>query len=206
MGPIGWRKRRRPSPPWTSVTYWVCDLESTGLDERRDQILSIGMVPIRGGVIRYGERYSTLVRPDAARGTTLDGVGVHNILPAEVEAAPRFADVVDAVEMRLREGLVVMHHAPLDLGFLTRAYHDLGRPWPRVRVVDTLDLLLRLYHERHRFTPHPPALRASLTEARHELGLPAHDAHEAASDALATAELFLVLRSRLGVCTLRGLG
>lgn len=164
------------------------------------------MVPIRDGVIRYGERFATLVRPGAGRGSSHDGVGVHHILPADVHTAPSFGDVVEAIESRLREGVVLMHYAPVDLGFLTRAYEDLGRPWPRVRVVDTLDLLVRLHHARHRFAPHPPPLRASLAEARREFGLPAHDAHEASSDALATAELFLVLRSRLGVCTLRGLG
>lgn len=206
MGPIGWRKRLRPSPDWTTATFWAIDVETTGLDVRRDQILSVGMVPIRDGVIRYGERFATLVRPGSASAPSHDGVGIHHILPGDVAAAPAFGAVVDAIESRLREGLVVMHHAPVDLAFLAQAYRDLGRTWPRVRVVDTLDLLMRLHHQRHHFTPFPPPLRASLRDARAEFGLAAHDAHDALSDAVATAELFLVLRSRLGVCTLRGLG
>lgn len=188
------------------MVFWAIDLETSGLDEARDQILSVGMVPVRAGVICYGERFHTLVHPDPARPSSHDGVGVHHILPAELRDAPAFGDIVGEIDARLREGVVVMHHAAFDLGFLTRAYRAIGRAWPRTRVVDTLDLLLRLHHERHRFTPHPPVLRASLSDARAHLGLPPHEAHDALGDALATAELFLALRSRLGVCTLRGLG
>ena len=42
------------SPPWDSALYWALDLETSGLETERDEILSIGMVPIRGGVIHYG--------------------------------------------------------------------------------------------------------------------------------------------------------
>ena len=203
MALSGWR-RRRESPPWSSVVYWVIDLETTGLDERTDAIVSVGMVPIRDGVIQYGQRFASLVQPPAARAA--GGVGIHHILPSEVAGAPPLADVVSENDRRLREGFAVMHHAAFDVGFLTRAYRDTGRAWPRVRVIDTLDLLVRLHRTRHRFTPYPPALASSLTDARRELGLPPHDAHRALDDAVATAELFLALRSRLGVCTLRGLG
>ncbi len=206
MGPSGWRSRFRPSPPWDAQVYWALDLETTGLDEARDEILSIGMVPIRRGVICYGERLASLVCPGDGQRPSHDGVGVHHILPADVREAPAFASLVTAIDVRLREGIVLMHHAPVDLGFLSQAYRRVGRPWPRLRVVDTLDLCVRLHRERYRFTPHPPPPRTSLSAARLDVELPPHDAHDALADALATAELFLVLRSRLGVCTLRGLG
>jgi DNA polymerase-3 subunit epsilon len=45
----------------------------------------------------------------------------------------------------------------------------------------------------------------NLTAARHALGLPEYPAHDALTDAIATAELFLVLRHRLGARKLRDL-
>ena len=54
-----WNRRRQP---WYDATYWAVDLETTGLDPRRDRILSVGMVPVRDGVVRWGERLYTLVR------------------------------------------------------------------------------------------------------------------------------------------------
>ncbi len=43
----------------------------------------------------------------------------------------------------------------------------------------------------------------NLSVARRNVGLPEYPAHDALSDALATAELFLALRTRLGVKTVR---
>ena len=45
----------------------------------------------------------------------------------------------------------------------------------------------------------------TLTETRRRLGLPDYQAHDALTDAIATAELFLVLRKQLGARTLRDL-
>jgi DNA polymerase-3 subunit epsilon len=42
------------SPAWDSVTYWSIDLETGGLDARRDALLAVGMVPVRGGIIHQG--------------------------------------------------------------------------------------------------------------------------------------------------------
>jgi DNA polymerase-3 subunit epsilon len=45
----------------------------------------------------------------------------------------------------------------------------------------------------------------NLSRARREHGLPEYQAHDALTDALAAAELFLVLRKELGARTLRDL-
>ena len=51
------------SPRWDVPVYWALDLETGGLDARKDPIISVGMVPVRGGVIRLGEAFlRSLVR------------------------------------------------------------------------------------------------------------------------------------------------
>ena len=37
------------SPAWDSVTYWSLDIETGGLDPKRDPIIALGMLPIRDG-------------------------------------------------------------------------------------------------------------------------------------------------------------
>ena len=49
----------------------------------------------------------------------------------------------------------------------------------------------------------PPTLNLAAARARY--GLPAYGAHDALTDAVSTAELFLVLRRELSVRTLRDL-
>jgi DNA polymerase-3 subunit epsilon len=206
MRPIGWVERllgRRPSDPrpWRETVYWALDLETTGLQPGRDEVLSVGLVPVRDGTIRYGERFSRLVRPARLGELPQDGLGAHHILPGELEDAPPLAAVLEDVDRRVREGALLLHHAPLDLSFLTRAYAAAGRQWPGPRVVDTVLLLLRLHRRRSRFEPHPTPPVTALAEARAALGLPPHRAHDALADALATAELFLALVARLDIAS-----
>jgi len=190
---------------WDEVVFWALDLEMSGLRAGSDRILSVGMVPIRHGVIRYGERYYSLVRPPDLEGLSTEGLRAHHLLPADVAGAPSIGQVLPEVDRRLREGTLLVHFAELDLAFLRDAYRRCGMEWSRPRLVDTMNLLMDLHHRQQRWTPHPPPPRTALSEARADLGLPAYPSHDALSDAVATAELFLALRSRLKLETLRGI-
>jgi DNA polymerase-3 subunit epsilon len=196
------------SPAWASVAYWSLDIETGGLDAKRDPIIALGMLPVREGVLRLGESYQTLVQPEAGRTIRPESVKAHQLLTGEVRDAPPLADVLLDVDRRLREGALLVHHQSIDVQFLKRAYQRLDRPWPRPPVVDTVELLHKLYRKT-RFLrpadapPDPPS--TNLTEARRRLGLPDYLAHDALTDAIAAAELFLVLRHLLGARTLRDL-
>lgn len=196
-----------PSPPWDSVTYWALDLETGGLDPRSDPILSVGMVPVRQGSIRLGEAFSTLVRPEEARAIDPDSIRAHHLLPGDVREAPPLPDVLREVDGRIREGALLVHQAALDVPFLRRAYRRVELRWPSPRVVDTVALLLKAA-KRARFldpnaTDHEPEL--NLSKARRVHGLPDYGAHDALTDAVSAAELFLVLRRQIGARTVRDL-
>ncbi len=195
------------SPAWDSVTYWALDLETGGLDARRDPIIAVGMLPIRAGRVRLGEGYRTLVRPADGRPIDPQSVRAHQLVWGEVKDAPAVAEVLPEVDRRLAEGVLLVHHRGIDVAFLKDAYRSCGLKWPSPPVVDTVDLLVKLARKAHLSRPElpadPPAL--NLSAAREAHGLPPYQAHDALTDALATAELFLVLRHALGARTLRDL-
>lgn len=193
------RRRRLTRRPWHEVDCWALDLEMSGLDRRRDVIVAAGMVPVRGRAVRLGEGFASLVRPDGPVGTS--GIAAHHILPSELAGAPGLGAVLGEIDRRLDGSVLVVHVGAIDLPFLRRAHRQAGVRWPAPPVVDTLALLQR--HERHRFV-HEPAeggVPAGLAAARAMVGLPAHDSHDAFADAVATAELLLVLAHRLGART-----
>jgi DNA polymerase-3 subunit epsilon len=195
------------SPPWESVTYWSLDIETGGLDPRRDPILALGMLPIRDGIIRLGEAYQTLVRPEAGREIRPESVRAHQLVRSEVNQAPPLPEVLAEVDRRIRQGALLVHHQGIDVAFLKRAFARHGRRWPAPAIVDTVELLHKL-HRKRRFTkPDQPEVEPSvnLAEARRRLGLPDYRAHDALTDAIATAELFLSLRGALNAKTLRQL-
>ncbi|WP_041449303.1 3'-5' exonuclease [Anaeromyxobacter sp. Fw109-5] len=192
------------SPPWDSLVYWAIDVETGGLDAKRDPLLAIGMVPVRAGRIRLGECYRTLVRPHAGTRITSASVTAHQLVSNDFEAAPPLGDVLPEVERRAREGALLFHHAAIDVAFLRRDFARTGLTWPSCPVVDTARLLVR--HAQLRDPTRPrDHIALNLSVARAELGLPEYQAHDALSDAIATAELFLALRMALGARTLRDL-
>jgi DNA polymerase-3 subunit epsilon len=195
------------SPPWDAVTYWSLDLETGGLDAGKDPIIAVGMVPIRGGRIRLGDSFRTLVRPGGQRRIDPASVPAHQLVHGELRDAPTIDEVLPVVERRLRGEVLLVHHRAIDVAFLREACRRTGVRWPAPKVVDTVDLLLRAAR-RGRFTA-PDEVRdrpvLNLSAAREAYGLPPYAAHDALTDAVATAELFLVLRHALGARTLRDL-
>jgi DNA polymerase-3 subunit epsilon len=194
------------SPRWDSLTLWALDLETGGLDPRTDAVLSVGMVPVRQARVVVGEAFASLVRPEAGAAIRHESILAHQLVPGEVTGAPGVPEVVAEIDRRLAEGALLVHFSSVDVPFLKRLYRVAGRRWPRPPVVDTAGLLLRLAARDRIHDPDgtaQPVLR--LGEARQRLGLPAYDSHDALSDALATAEMFLVVARKLGARTLRDL-
>lgn len=193
------------SPRYTEVVFWSLDLETEGLDPRRDAILSVGMVPVRRGVVRLGEAFSSLVRPREERTPSVGALGAHHLRPLDTRDAPELGAVLPEIERRLAGNVLLVHHAPIDVRFLAAAFRSTGRAWSRPPVVDTVRLLYR-WADAQRFLGKPPRdPELNLFAARDQLGLPPYPPHDALVDATATAELFLALRARLGAERLRQL-
>jgi DNA polymerase-3 subunit epsilon len=169
------------------LEFVALDLEMTGLDPRRDEIASIGYVVIRYDRICLAQAHHRLIQIE---GSVAQSATLHGLVDADlndgVPLANALAEVLDVLAGRV----LVLHHAPLDLGFLNAACQRLWNAPLVTRVVDTLALARRRHHGTHR-EPKEGELR--LDAVRAQYGLPRYPAHDALSDALATAELFLAL-------------
>jgi DNA polymerase-3 subunit epsilon len=194
-------------PPWDSQVYWALDLETGGLDPKCDPILSVGMVPIRDGSIRVGESWTSLVRPDPGNRIDPESIAAHHLVPADVAGAPTLREALTAVDVRLRGAVLLVHQAAIDVAFLKRAYGANGLRWPRPPVVDTVELLMKAARRARLVNPSAPDTdpELNLSHSRASFGLPDYGRHDALTDAISTAELFLVLRRRLAAKRLRDL-
>ena len=165
--------------------HWVViDLETTGLGAGAE-ITEIGAVRVREG--RVADTFSSLVRPLQPIPpfiTSLTG-----ITPTMVEDADPIGPVLERfLEWAGLEGeeapVLVAHNASFDVGFLRRAARACRRPWPRVRVVDTL-ALARLA------LPRPLVRNHKLGTIASYFGTSTTPEHRALGDARATAEVLL---------------
>ena len=184
--------------PLEDLRLLAVDLETTGLDPRTDRVLSAGWVPVDGGRIVLGGGRGLVVLDERGPGSE-EGVGqsatVHGITDDVLATGMPLVDAVEALLAALAGRVLLAHFASIETGFLAAACERLWGAAPASVVVDTLELERRSVGGRWRHEPEPGSLR--LWAARERRGLPVYRAHEALSDALACAELYLAQRAEL---------
>lgn len=191
-----WRRERSPLPatPCSRVDFLVVDVETTGLDPRRDHVLEVGWVPVsQGEVVLDGVRGTAVRLPPGV--DVGESAVLHGLTDDDLAAAPTLAEVEAELRTALQDRVLVAHHAPIETGFLHRALRDGHGDRSPLFVVDTMTLQRRLL-VRGNGEPPPGSLR--LDAARRRFGLPRYAAHRAATDAVATAELLLAQVAELG--------
>jgi len=187
--------------PITDVRYVVVDSELTGLDEKKDSIISIGAVRMIGGRIELGDMFYRLVSPKTK--LTAESVVVHGITPSDVAAQP----VIDAVLADFidfaADDVLVGHFISIDLAFFNREMKRLyGREIGNA-VVDTFTLDEWL---RKRLKSHSSFAKAlsgyQLYDIAKSMGITVNESHNAIADAFTTAQLlqrFIPLLEEAGV-------
>ena len=180
---------RRGSRPWREASYAVLDFETTGLDPARDHVLSYGVVPIEHGRVRIEGALYRVVHPPIP--VPAESIRVHGIRPVELTTAPSLDEVAHELLDALEGRTLVAHAAMIELAFLGRLQKH-GR---RIRqAIDVIDLAAELAARDHDVPRVPSARLADLAAG---FGIPVARTHHALGDALTTAQLFLVLATRL---------
>ena len=172
-----------PGPPrFSELDLVILDFETTGLS-RRDEVVEVGAVRFRAG--RAGETFTVLCRPQ--RGMPAEATGVHGITAGMVEQGPVFPEVAPRLAEFIGDRVVVGHHVRFDQGFLERGYRAAGWEVPVSDAWCTVRLSRRLF---------PDLPRHDLDSLCVTHGIRRGAAHRALDDALATADLLVILLER----------
>lgn len=205
--PAAWRARRRlrlahrasdpvvghylgqPPPedrtPLAELPLLAVDLETTGLDPLRDEIISVGLVPVSGLRVVLGDAAEVLVRPDGDVGRSAT---IHGLTDDAVAGGMTPAEALAALLPRLEGRVLLAHHSALEVGFLQALAKRLAGVTPPIPSVCTLELERRTFARRHE---HPADGALRLPAARRRHGLIDAPLHTALGDAIACAELYL---------------
>ena len=164
------------------------DLETTGLDPACDRILSIGMVEIHRMAVRLDSAWHQLLQ--AEREIPEHSATIHRITDDQAAQGLPLQQALPELLRRLTGKVLLVHHAAIEQRFLDQACRTLYGGGFVTPLIDT-ELLARRQFERRNQAFRDTDLRLSNLRARYRL--PRYPAHNALSDALATAELFLAL-------------
>ena len=183
----GWQRRQLSDPEWAFLfdppppDEWVAlDCETTGLNTRTDEIISVGAV---------------LIRPDKA--VSAESIRVHRLREQDVEGGLSAPEAMRRLLHFIGPRPLVGYYLEFDVAMLNRAVRPLigiGLPQPKIEVS-------ALYYD-HRFRQLPPSHQQGNVEIdlrfatiMQTLGLPTCDAHDALNDAMMAALAFVKLKS-----------
>ena len=182
-----------PENEWVSL-----DCETTGLNVRTDEIISIGAVRLVGNRLMTSERLELLVRPE--RGISPESVRIHRLRERDVAQGLPIEEAMKRLMHFIGSRPLVGYYLEFDVAMLNRAiWPILGQGLPQAKIE-----ISALYYD-YKFRQLPPYqqqanpdidLRFDTLMA--DLDLPRRDAHDALNDAVMAGLAFIKLRQLRG--------
>ncbi len=165
----------------------VLDLETTGLNLHKDRVLSIGAVVIEDGAIDFAQQFERTLQCRELK--ISPSVLIHGLAPSAIAAGSDPAEALLELMEFIGDSPVLAFHAPFDQHMLGRALKEhLGHKLQHV-FLDVADIAPLL-------CPQAQIREAGLDDWIEWFKLEVFERHNASADALATAELALILFSR----------
>ncbi|HYA43719.1 MAG TPA: 3'-5' exonuclease [Syntrophobacteraceae bacterium] len=172
--------------------FFSVDVETTGLDLGKDEIIAFACLPIRLGRIVVHEAYYTLVKSQNYR---IDSMKYHGISEGDLEEMPIFEQIAGEILERT-DGVLVGHSVEFDYAFLRKHFRKMGIRLKR-EAIDIVKIEEWLGEKTGRRAPD-----LTLEGLMKKYGLTSYYRHNAFADAFFTAQIFqfeLPELSQLGV-------
>ena len=169
--------------------FVVIDCETTGLNVRTNDVVTIAAIKIRGNRILTSEHFGAVVRPDSEMKT--EAIKIHRLRQSDVEAAPIVWKVLPSFLRFIGSRPLIGYYVDFDVAMLDKYILPLvGIELPNERIE-----VSRLYYER-KYADAPPntSIDLSFSAILKDLCIPSLSQHDAFDDALMTAMMFVQLR------------
>ncbi|ARU48326.1 3'-5' exonuclease [Sulfurospirillum diekertiae] len=167
----------------------VFDTETTGLSPKKDEILSIGAVKIRGNKILMSEKFELFIKP--SREINEKSIKIHQIRNVDLENGidPHKA-IVQFLHFIGSRPLVGYY-----LEFDIKMMNTYVKPWLGINLPNPQIEVSGLYHDKKiKFIP-DGVIDLRFDVMMNDLGLPIFGKHDALNDAMMTAMMYIKLRN-----------
>ena len=168
------------------------DIETTGLDIKKDNIVSIGLVQVDKLGINLGSSWHQIIT--TKKELNEESVVIHKITDDQSEKGVSIDKAIPILLEKLSGKVMLAHNAKVEQGFINKICQSLYGCDLVIPIIDTQYLAKRSL-DRAGSAYKNNDLR--LFNLRRSFNMPAYTAHNALMDAIATAELFLYMVDRV---------
>ena len=186
IGDQSYRFLFKKPPPGEVVAF---DCETTGLDVAKDDISTIAAVLIKGDKIILSEKFEAVVRPET--NIKPDAMKIHQFREADVEHQLPIRKVLRDFLYFIGSRPLVGYYLEFDVKMIDKhvlPFIQMGLPNKRIEVSN-------LYFERkYGGAPTGTTIDLRFVSILKDLGLPNIGQHDALSDAVMTAMIYVILR------------
>lgn len=176
--------------PIQETRFVVFDTETTGFSRKKDRILSIGAISLKGNIINVNDTFEVYIKQKIFKAET---VKIHGILKGgdiekitELEAIKQFLKYIG-------NAVLVGHHINFDVGMINQMMKLKKLPKLLNKTIDTAHLYKKSKHKVYE----NDETNYTLDTLCDELNISKSDRHTASGDAYITAIAFLKILSRL---------
>ncbi|MCK9373563.1 MAG: 3'-5' exonuclease [Sulfuricurvum sp.] len=177
--------------PYTGDEVVVFDTETTGLNTKKDAILSIGAVKVKGDRILTSESFEIFLKP--SRVISTESIKIHHIRPCDLEHAHTPLEGVEKFLKFIGNRPLVGYYLEFDVAMVNR----LLKPWLGITLPNKQVEVSGLYFDKKIALIPQGNIDLRFDTILRDLKIPRMGQHNALNDAIMTAMVYIKLKNTL---------
>jgi DNA polymerase-3 subunit epsilon len=185
-----WTGKISKNTPFVDCPFVVFDMELSGLDAKKDFIISIGAIKMTGSTINISKEFYRMIKPSGT--LSRENVAIHGMTPSELENQEDIDKVLPAFLEFIADSVLVGHFVNIDLKFINKHLKRRGLQKLSNPALDTHSIHEWLSENGQEFRKHyhGSSGKTDLFSIAKRYDITIDTLHNALSDSFVTAQLF----------------
>jgi len=166
----------------------VFDCETTGLNPKNDDIISIGAVKVKGNKILTNEAIHLFIKQD--KQINHKSITIHQIRHCDLDEAISLEEAIEKFLYYIGNRKLVGYYLEFDVAMINKYI----KPMFGITLPNKQEEVSAIYYDKKISTIPQGNIDLSFDKILEDLGLPKLQAHDALNDAVMTAMMYLKLK------------
>lgn len=166
----------------------VFDTETTGLNPKKDEILSIGAVILKNNIILTSKTFEIFIRPEHA--ISNKSITIHNIRPCDLQDAKQPQEAIESFLRFIGSRALIGYYLEFDVAMINKYI----KPWLGISLPNRQIEVSSLYFDKKINLIPQGNIDLRFDTIIRDLNVPNMGQHNAVNDAIMTAMIYLKLK------------